>query len=62
MSNELKVWLYRKWLEFKYRKYDDDICCCGDMLTNIGCNLPCRSQKEYTITSALKQLEKGALK
>ncbi len=61
---KLKKWFYRKYLEFKYRKHDDDICCCGENIGPSWCGSPwpCRSQKEYTITSALDKLEQEQIK
>lgn len=58
---KLKLWLCRKYLEFKYRKIDHNVCCCGSSLSGTWCGspYPCRSQKEYAITSELEKLEQG---
>lgn len=50
--------LHKLYLRFKYRKYDDTICCCGASIGSGGdiCyHGGCRSLKEYIIT---KEIEK----
>lgn len=50
--------LYVNW---KYRKYDDELCCCGEQIGHGGSicyHGGCRSMKEYTITSELETLNK----
>lgn len=49
----------RKWLEFKYRHHDGDVCCCGSQMGQGGsiCHHGgCRSMKDYVIE---KELERG---
>lgn len=51
--NKLKL-LY---LKFKYRKYPNDLCCCGETIGTGGeiCyHGGCRSMKEYTITKIME--------
>jgi len=50
--------LYLKW---KYRTFDSNVCCCGGDVSDGGysCTAPCRSLKEYTITSELDKPKKG---
>lgn len=46
--------LYTRWLEWKYRKYDDTVCCCGARMGEGGsiCHHGgCRSAKENMITN-----------
>ena len=53
-----KVWYIKYW---KYRKYDDELCCCGEQMGHGGsiCHHGgCRSMKEYTITCELEALNK----
>jgi hypothetical protein len=45
-------------LEWKYRRQDENICCCGAYIGQGGeiCyHGGCRSQKEYVITESLKK-------
>lgn len=46
--------LYRKWLEWKYRNYDHEVCCCGESEMGTGGSIchhgGCRSALEYAIT------------
>lgn len=47
--------LHELWLRWQYRMYDDDVCCCGDIVGSVGCSFHCcRSMKEYAITSRLE--------
>jgi len=55
------VWCRKLWLNWKYRHYDPDVCCCGCMMGEGGsiCHHGgCRSMKEYVITSELKKYDK----
>lgn len=48
--------LCERWLKWKYRKYDDDLCCCGETMGEGGsicAHGGCRSATEYAITSEL---------
>ena len=57
MLKKLKNKLKRLYLNFKYRGYDPDICCCGGTVgegSEICRHGGCRSLKEYTITRELE--------
>lgn len=51
----------KRWLEFRYRNQDDNVCCCGGYIyergRKVNCEFPCRSLKEYTIEQELKRLK-----
>lgn len=51
--------LYRKWLEWKYRKHDPELCCCGEMIGDGGsicAHGGCRSAVEWCVTSQVDKL------
>jgi hypothetical protein len=56
--------IYEKCLDFKYRKHDEDICCCGGNISeaqpwdSICAHGGCRSMKEYVIYCSIERLEK----
>lgn len=49
----------KRWLEFKYRHQDPDVCCCGDDMyrgkSPWSCPATCRSLKEYVIECELEK-------
>ena len=56
--------LYERYLDYKYRHYDDDVCCCGEMMSKSSFYYDsmcayggCRSMKEYTISNSIENLE-----
>jgi hypothetical protein len=52
----IRRFFLRRWLNWKYRKQDPDVCCCGCMLGHGGsiCHHGgCRSMKEYVITTEM---------
>lgn len=59
----LKRLVLKRWLEFKYRHQDPDVCCCGnDMyrgydpgVVPIHCQASCRSLKDYVIEKELER-------
>jgi hypothetical protein len=57
--------IFLKYLDWKYRNIDPNICCCGsnmneskawDSVCNHG---GCRSAKEYAITNAVEKFSKS---
>lgn len=52
----LKNWVKKLYLNWVYRFVDEDLCCCGEMISNSGCSFHCcRSAKEYAITSCVEK-------
>jgi len=55
---KLIKWVLTKYYEFKYRKHNDNTCCCGSELDQ-GCRDGyCRSAFEYAVTSAVEGIIK----
>jgi hypothetical protein len=51
--------LLRKWFKFKYRKENEDICCCGENMNNMypGLSCPgyCFSMKHHVIDQEIER-------
>jgi hypothetical protein len=50
-------WLKLRYYEWRYRKVDPNLCCCGSLMDNstyYACEGRCRSAKEYAIYNAIK--------
>ena len=54
----MKYNIVKLWLKWKYRKIDENICCCGGDIrhTSSSCIASCRSAKEYAMTSEEKKI------
>lgn len=61
LYRRLLLWVHTMNTEFKYRKYDSEICCCGSALHETPCGggvNVCRSQKEYSVTTIIERKRK----
>ncbi len=47
-------WLWTKYYNFKYRKVDDDVCCCGSSDCSGDYSHSYVSAKEYAIKCAVE--------
>lgn len=55
-------WIHKTYLNWKFRKVDPEICCCGEMYGTGGsicAHGGCRSAKEYAITCSLAKYKLG---
>ncbi len=53
---------YERYLKYKYRFEDPDVCCCGSLISKggyyQGCDAPCGSMMYYVIDCAVDKLDK----
>lgn len=54
----MRVAVFRMWLEFRYRNQDGETCCCGSQIGKGGdiCyHGGCRSMKDYVIEKEIER-------